>query len=35
MRTAASVDRSTLTGKLIMGYQGWFNCPGDGTTVGW
>ena len=29
------VDRSTLTGKLIMGYQGWFNCPGDGTTVGW
>ena len=18
-----------------MGYQGWFNCPGDGTTVGW
>lgn len=29
------VDPSTLTGKLIMGYQGWFNCPGDGTTVGW
>ena len=26
---------STLTGKLIMGYQGWFNCPGDGTSVGW
>ena len=30
-----SVDSSTLTGKLIMGYQGWFNCPGDGTKVGW
>src|SRR5258708_29033991 len=29
------VDASTLKGKLIMGYQGWFNCPGDGTTVGW
>ncbi|HUY29249.1 MAG TPA: glycoside hydrolase family 71/99-like protein [Candidatus Binataceae bacterium] len=29
------VDASTLTGKLIMGYQGWFNCPGDGTQVGW
>src|ERR1700722_5517308 len=35
MRRAAIVDRRTLTGKLIMGYQGWFNCPGDGTTVGW
>ena len=30
-----SVDSSTLTGKLIMGYQGWFDCPGDGTKVGW
>ena len=34
-KPAALVDPSTLTGKLIMGYQGWFNCPGDGTTVGW
>jgi hypothetical protein len=33
--SADTVDPSTLTGKLIMGYQGWFNCPGDGTTVGW
>ncbi len=24
------VDGSTLRGKLIMGYQGWFACPGDG-----
>ncbi len=29
------VDASTLSGKLIMGYQGWFNCPGDGASVGW
>jgi len=34
-KASASVDSSTLTGKLIMGYQGWFNCPGDGTKVGW
>jgi hypothetical protein len=25
----------TLTGKIMCGYQGWFNCPGDGTTRGW
>ena len=24
------VDASTLSGKLVMGYQGWFACPGDG-----
>jgi hypothetical protein len=35
VKTADTVDPSTLTGKLIMGYQGWFNCPGDGTKVGW
>ncbi len=29
------VDASTLTGKLIMGYQGWFNCRGDGAKLGW
>jgi hypothetical protein len=27
----ATVDPSTLTGKLLMGYQGWFACPGDGS----
>jgi hypothetical protein len=35
VKASDTVDPSTLTGKLIMGYQGWFNCPGDGTTVGW
>lgn len=29
------VDRSSLTGKIICGYQGWFSCQGDGTTAGW
>lgn len=29
------VDRSTLTGKVMCGYQGWFNCEGDGAELGW
>lgn len=33
--SAASVDRSTLTGKVMVGYQGWFNCKGDGADLGW
>lgn len=35
VKAADTVDPTTLTGKLIMGYQGWFNCPNDGTSVGW
>ena len=32
---AASTDTSTLHGKMIMGYQGWFACPNDGSGRGW
>ena len=28
-----TVDPSTMTGKLLMGYQGWFACPGDGSKL--
>jgi len=27
---AQAVDFTTLDGKVLLGYQGWFNCPGDG-----
>jgi hypothetical protein len=32
--TRADVDATTLDGKVLCGYQGWFNTPGDGTTFG-
>ena len=25
------IDPATMNGKLLMGYQGWFACPGDGS----
>ncbi|HEX8199363.1 MAG TPA: hypothetical protein VF590_02670 [Isosphaeraceae bacterium] len=30
----ADVDATTLDGKALGGYQGWFNTPGDGTPFG-
>jgi hypothetical protein len=27
------IDPGTLTGKLILGYQGWFSCEGDGSPL--
>jgi hypothetical protein len=33
--TKHGVDVSTLTGKVMCGYQGWFNCEGDGAQRGW
>jgi len=28
-------DPTSLTGKVMTGYQGWFNCEGDGANLGW
>jgi len=35
VQAADRVDPGTLTGKLIMGFQGWFACPGDTSKFGW
>jgi hypothetical protein len=29
------VDTTTLKGKIMTGYQGWFNTPDDGAGLGW
>ena len=31
----AVVSNTTMTGKILSGYQGWFNAPGDGSGFGW
>ena len=33
--TAPVSNGDTLVGTVMVGYQGWHNCPGDGTTLGW
>ena len=30
---AQIVDASSLDGKVLLGYQGWFNCAGDGASA--
>ena len=34
-KTVHGVDAGTLAGKVMCGYQGWFNCEGDGADRGW
>ena len=34
-QSVAGADTSTLSGKVMCGYQGWFNCEGDGANMGW
>ncbi len=33
--SARSVDATTMRGKVMCGYQGWFRCPGDASGLGW
>ena len=35
IHAADTVDASSLRGKVLCGYQGWFRCPGDAQNAGW
>jgi hypothetical protein len=30
-----TIDATTIYGKTLCGYQGWFRCPGDALNIGW
>src|ERR1017187_1494959 len=32
---ADAVDTTSVRGKIMCGYQGWFRCPGDAANRGW
>jgi hypothetical protein len=34
-RPAKAVDATSLQGRVMCGYQGWFRCPGDAADMGW
>ena len=34
LHAAGAVDPATLDNKVLIGYQGWFTCPTDGSRVG-
>jgi len=29
------IDSTTIHGRILCGYQGWFRCPGDALNIGW
>jgi hypothetical protein len=33
--SSSIVNRTTLTAKIMAGYQGWFTAEGDGANAGW
>jgi hypothetical protein len=35
MADGQKIDATTIHGKTMAGYQGWFRCPGDRLNIGW